>query len=1268
VNLAYICARQEIAVQRDDARDTARAASLEIYLLGTPKISLNGAPVAGLTSVKAQALLFYLAVTGRSHTRSALAALLWGDVPDAASRASLRKALQQLRRSVTAYLAVEHDTIALRTGTDTWVDVVAFDAAFHNGPDSDPDRLRSAVDLYRGDFLEGFYVRDAADFEDWWLAERARLRERMLGGLHALAQYRAGQGDLPGAIAYIRRLLNIEPWRELAQRNLMTWLAQDGQRSAALAQYEICRRVLADELAVEPAAETIALHERIRKGDLGPPLRSTEPAVDVEPYRPAFLDRDAQATTSQPEPFVGREPHLARLAGLLETALAGRGQVAFVSGEAGWGKTSLVDEFSRRAEALHADLIVASGTCTAFTESGDPYLPFREILRTLCADVEQKWDAGRITRTQALRLWHLLPQTVDALLAQGRHLIDTFVPGVALLRRTAGHEAADPDLLKGLEELVARPRPDAGVDQGRIFEEIDQVLRAISGERPLLLILDDLHWVDPSSLALLFHLGRRLADSRILIVGTYRPEDISLDRGGQVHPLAGILAEFKRVFGDVWIPLGQDRDDGRAFVDALLDSEPNRLSERFRAQLARDTNGHPLFAVKMLRDMEDRGYVYRDENGLWIDSPTIAWDTLPRRVEGVIERRVSRLEPRLRDALAAASVEGEEFSAEVLARVRQIDAREMVRLLSTDLNRRHRLVRASGTQWLGDVRISHYHFSHNLFQKYLYQSLDPVERTYLHEAVGYALEAFYRDRTEKIAVHLARHFQEAGRPRKAIEYLRQAGDASAEVYAYAEAIAHYRQAIDLARETELAAEDLTLLYMRLGSVLEVDSQYDRALATYEEMERVAHSRGDAPMELAWLMARATIQWVPTAVHDPEQARILGSRALMLASELGDQAAVARILWALSLASFFMNRLDAAIDCGERSLALARRLGLQEQTAYTLNDLGGFVYLYSGRIDQAIEALQKACVLWRDLGDSRMLADSLAKLCTAHVYAGEYERAISLSQTAFEFSQSIRDVWAQSYSRWTIGDAYRARGEYSQAIEASETCIRMGELAGFLPGQIYTRLKLASIYGDLGEVERGIQLAQMALDQAERQLPTHVALALGILAHLLVLQGDLGRAEQALGEAHKRAACEAWAVFYLDVLTAEAELGLRLGDFGRALDAAENLLGRLRRYNMRSGLPEAYYLQGEALLASGQRERAREQLLEARRVAEELGSRRMLWRVLSALAELESEPAVAGRLRNQAQELVEAIASEVEPENLQRLFLDQPDVRAILQDN
>ena len=1252
-------------------QDRAGPASLQIRLLGTPEVSLDGAPLAGLSSAKALALLFYLAVSDRPHTRAALAALLWGDLPDSAARNNLRKALHYLRTHLEGYLAIERDSVALSPDADCWVDVTEFDAALQDDTESS---LRRAVELYRGDLLEGFYVRDALDFESWWLSERARLRELMLHSLHGLAERRATLGDLDGAIAFTRRFLDLEPWREEAHRRLMGWLALNGQRGAALAQFEACRQVLKEELAVEPAAKTIALYEQIRDGELEhvPGARLSPPLV--APRVPAFLDQErsqdqgVEQPTSLPltgEPFVGREPELARLEAFLRSALAAETKIVFVRGEAGWGKTSLLSAFSHRAQEIHPDLIVSTGVCSTYTGRGDPYLPFREIVRNLSVDIETRWAAGAITHQHALRLWKFLPRVVEGLVQHGRDLVDSFVPGEVLLQRAAAHQALDRGLLDRLWDLVLRGHSgeeSRGLDQKRIFEEYTELLRSLAERQPLLLILDDLHWADASSVNLLFYLARRLASSPILILGAYRPEDVSVGLGGEQHPLVGPLDEFKRSFGDVWVTLGQaeaigGRQAGRTFVDALLDLEPNRLGESFRRQLAHNTKGHPLFTVEILRDMQARGHLFRDEGGFWVESPNTTWDTLPGRVEGVIEKRIHRLSREAREALVMASVQGENFTAEVVARARSVDDQDMVRVFSSDLAKRHRLVQARGMRQVGALRLSRYRFRHNLFQRYLYQSLDPAERAYLHEAVGNALETLCQEQTDEIAVHLARHFQEAGVPAKAVRYLKQAGDSASRIYAHTEAIALYGQAIQLAQDTGQSGQELTSLYTRLGRILELDSQFDRALDTYAAMGGLARQRGDRGMELTSLMAQIAIHSVPTAVHDPERARDLAQQALDLAAERGDRAAEAKICWSLSLANYYTNRLPDAIRCGERSLALARELDLVEQRAQTLNDLGGQIYLFSGHIGQAREALHEASQLWRELGNRPMLADSLSGSCIAHVYAGDYEQAIALSAEALQISQSIDNLWGQSYSLWAVGDAFRERGEYGRAIEVSEECARLGKLAGFIAAQTYTPLRLALTYADLGAWDRALELVQEALALSRTDLPIQVIQALGVLSQIEIGNGRLTEAQRAIDEAKRNPYQESWKIFVLPVLLAEIELALRREEPAQALVVAKDLIGRLREYGMRSLLPDALYLQGKAFLGLGQAEVAREHLLEARAEAESMGARRLLWRILADLGRLETDPARAQGLAQESRQMVEAIAGQIDRHDLQKSFLE-----------
>ncbi|MCP4514744.1 MAG: AAA family ATPase, partial [Delftia sp.] len=225
-----------------------------------------------------------------------------------------------------------------------------------------------------------------------------------------------------------------------------------------------------------------------------------------------------------------RERELAQLDGFLDLALAGRGRAVFVTGGPGRGKTALLSEFARRTMQAHPDLLVASGGCNAYSGIGDPYLPFCEVMGMLTADVEGRWAAGAITRDHARRLWAALPLVVRELLDHGPHLVDVFFSGAALLSRATSAAQDGAPWLEPLRAYAERQRiSSTGLEQSHLFQQFTNVLHALAEERPLLLILDDVQWVDSASIGLLFHLGRRLGGSRVLIACAYRPEEVALD-------------------------------------------------------------------------------------------------------------------------------------------------------------------------------------------------------------------------------------------------------------------------------------------------------------------------------------------------------------------------------------------------------------------------------------------------------------------------------------------------------------------------------------------------------------------------------------------------------------------------------------------------------------------------------------------------------------------------------------------------------------------
>jgi len=1096
---------------------------LVMSLLGGFRVNTDDGRKIAFASDKARGLLAYLAVeAGRAHRRETLAELFWPDRPDTVARNNLRQTIHQCRSALgdrgnsPSFLLTTAQTIEINRDCSHWIDVAEFVQLVGTARRHHPSgislcksclaSLSTAAQLYEGEFLSGFPGFDSPSFDWWLLTQRECLHTQALETLATLARYFESRRDFSAACLYARRVLALEPWREAAHRQLMRVLALDGQHAAALRQFDECKRILASELEVAPSIETAQLYERIRAGQLEP--------LEENPGYWAVRERAGAFEGGRPA-IVARERELSQVAHYLELAYGGQGQVVFVTGEAGSGKTTLLQEVACQAIHRHGDLIVAGGACNAYTSVGDPYCPFIEILRTFCGESPGTGMKTKFSEEEEQRAWATFPDFLRAVIRHGPSLIDSLIMGEPLLMAARTHGQISEYELRRLEHLVAR-KPQSGDlapgalytvvgersaqmielagsrdDQSALIDQLTQVLKTLARRHALALIVDDMQWLDHASAGVMLHMARNLRSSPILILGAFRSEGILSAEEADARPLVQVVRELKMRQWGVEIDL--DQADGRRFVDAIIDTEPNELDEPFRQRLFALTQGHALFTVEVLRGMQKRGDLRRTPESQWVQGASLRWDQVPTRVEAAIAERLQWVCKEDRELLAVASVQGETFTAEVCGRVLGADVSHVLGRLSGPLSKTHRLVSALNVQRVGERALSRFRFVHQLHQRCLYLKLDAVERARLHEATGHALEGLVvqpsvgpRLRVAEASL-MAWHYEKAGLADRAAASYLQAGIGAYQVCANQEAVSNFHRGLDLLESLKGAADvtlegptgriersqlELTLLLALCAPlrVLEGHAGQDVGRVCLRASV-LAREVGDEPrhffaqwLHLTHLLSKA----------DYQTAHGICELLAQTAQTSGDPTRLAQVDFALGMVELHMGEFKPARDHFERVYATSFGQEGDLTTMPMINSLRSCSLMFDawalwflGYPDRAIERSQEGVALAQSMDQPTSQAFALALGdCVMHLLRREYSlmetKAALLRRLGTEHGFSVFSAWGrllQGRGQLEHGNLVEGFGnlegglsDYHEAGQRAETTLFLASAAEAYAGR------------------------------------------------------------------------------------------------------------------------------------------------------------------------------------------------------------------------
>jgi predicted ATPase/DNA-binding SARP family transcriptional activator len=958
---------------------------LTIALLGAPQIEIDHKPIA-VDTRKAIALLAYLASAPRPHQREALSTLLWPEADESRGRAALRRTLSVLNKALDGpFLEIGRDQISLQAGAPVWVDVnefrrLASGCDLHRGAPQEScmacqRSLAQAAELYRGDFMQGFTLRDSTQFDDWQFFQSDSLRRELAAVLQKLAAIQAGQGRFESAIPYARRWLALDPLLEEAQRMLIQLYAWSGQRNAALRQYRECVRILEQELGVAPLEETTRLYQAVlEKGRLPvPPTQdlASEPVDSTWTGARVGVHPASQAGAPPHYPLVGRSLETSALLRLYQS-IAQDGRLCILEGENGIGKTRLAQEFLAYAQTNGAICISARGY------QGESDLAYGPLIEGLRAAIR---DGG------AARLADVAPHW----LAEAARLL--------------------PELNGPFPRLAQPPSLDGPGAQSRFFEGLVQVLLALCvGHSPGILFFDDLQWADSATLDLLAYLARRLPGHPVFILLAWRreptPVQKNLDELGRQAHSAGAYFSLER------LTRAQVSDLVRQLAANGLQL-PQDLDER----LYLESEGLPLFVIEYLTALTESQQAGND------------WP-IPPSVRQALQARLATISDAGRQVLSTAAVIGRSFDFDILREASARSETEVVVALESLLGRGLVFEEPAG-----EGEQLRYDFSHNKLRELVYEEISLARRRLLHRRVAESLVNQARSLAvpDERSSQIAHHYRLGGQEQRAAEYFRQAGDFARSLYANAEALEEYRLALALGYPQ---AEEV---HQAIGELYTLQGNYAAAIQSFQTAAALSPSQGLSALEARladvyhrlgdWKLAEGHLQsalelleesgkleqravlyatWSDIAHHQNQSGRAhsLALRALELAESAGEPHALAKAHNMLGILARDQSDFEAAIQHLQHSLEIARSLGEGGNHVAALNNLA-LVYGDAGDHQQAIALARQALELCARQGDRHREAALHNNLADLYHAQGEGERAMHHLKQAVQIFAEIR---------------------------------------------------------------------------------------------------------------------------------------------------------------------------------------------------------------------------------------------------------------------
>jgi DNA-binding SARP family transcriptional activator/predicted ATPase len=985
-------------------------------------------------------------------------------------------------------------------------------------------------------------------YDEWLDAIRERYRNIYLRCLTDLVSEARRNANLPLALETARKVLAVDPWREDIVRRLIAMRYASGDRAGALREYADFSKRLRAEMGADPMPETVAVAERIS--------RDSAPEDGETAEEPRWVGNGSALL-----PFVGRRSEMERLLETWSRVARGRGACVFIGGEAGIGKSRLVAEFAQAVEERGGRVLIG-------VTSSPETVPYESV--------------------------------VDAL-RSALPLVAALKPGMAL----ACVAALLPEL-HGRLKLQDVPALDADRERVRLYESLFRCIADLAAPRPLLLILEDLHWAEAASLDLVQFLLRRIAGLPVMVVGSYRDEESP--RLAAFHRLR---REARASAGAQTIWLDRLSSADVAELGAMVSEAQDNTAE----VLVAASHGNPLFLTQLVVEVRE-------------GRPA----AVPVSLEAALARRVDRLSERARTAAEIAACIGDRFSRDAVREVSAWDETELTEALDELLDRR--IVREAGGRGFLE-----YAFTHQLVQESIAQTVPPQHAAVRRRRVARVLERLYPERAPELSASLAAHYEAGGDIPNAARCYLQAIRRSISIGAVKEARAQCDRALAIATDLRTRAE---LLLESVAIETRVGDRESQNVAM-EALEELDRELGDLEVHRATLLRRMEY----AATNGDRAMHERAASALRKCLPDGDARAQAALHQSESRMSYTGGRLSEAYASAEAALAASRAAGDDSGTTRALCSLAQ-VEAYRGNLTHADALFDEAASVAARAADPVLEFLALSSGWNIAYQRRDLQRCLALCSRALEVAVKIGDRQAEAQahgrlgimlglvgghwreSREHFGEARRIYSEtgnlagtggtlineavvefrlgaFDRSLTASEEAIELFDRANDLRGRITGLSNLALQRGWIGDIAGAREAGEAALELA-RRLEFKLAEP-STLENLAVAEAVAGNYARAIELAQSSLAMRANSGTEMWSAKTLADLAVwhaALGDRATARDWVNRLLENEDAIVKGSDWPwYCYWAAAQVFHLDGDEARASKMLLRARRLMDEM---------------------------------------------------------------